>query len=162
MLWTEAFPPRDSAEPSRGSCSPTEGLLSAPAAGLLGWPGPSLSPDQPLLPRADRDWRAGGGPGAGPGALHPPPLRSAGSREDSAGGSGAPRVPTCEARYRWGRRSPAQGHRAGRVLMSTLQSIAGLWAALVARPASGRLPSLGCARDSGLVIRQSGLSSELS
>lgn len=42
--------------------------------------------------------------------------------------------------------------------MSTLQSIAGLWAALAARPASGRRPSLRCARDSGLVIRRSGLS----
>lgn len=55
LLWTEAFPPEDSAEPSRGSCSPTEGLLSAPAARLLGWRGPSLSPDQPLLSRAARD-----------------------------------------------------------------------------------------------------------
>lgn len=34
-------------------------------------PSPRSSPDQPLLPRAAWDWRAGGGPGAGLGTLHP-------------------------------------------------------------------------------------------
>lgn len=38
-------------------------------------PGPRSSPDQPLLPLAAWDWRAGGGPEAGPGTLHPLPLQ---------------------------------------------------------------------------------------
>lgn len=81
----------------------------------LGLPGcsrraeaPRLSPDQPLLPPAAWDWRAGGGPGRGR-APFIPRRRSAGSRADSASRSGAPRVPTRRARYRWGRR-PQPGH----------------------------------------------------
>lgn len=53
----------------------TEGTKGTDCPFETNRPGPRSSPDQPLLPRAAWDWRVGGGPGAGPGTLHPLPLQ---------------------------------------------------------------------------------------
>lgn len=152
LLWTEAFPPQKTQLSPPGAAAPLPRgslALPRPVCWVGGAPGsPRTSPSSLGPPGIDG---RGAGPGRGP-APFIPRRRAPPRAEDSAGGSGAPRVPTREARYCCGRRSPARGHRAGRVLMSTLLSVAGLWAALVARPAPGRRPSRRRARDSRPVI----------
>jgi hypothetical protein len=137
LLWPEAFP-----QPTKAQVSPPRAPPMGSFMLLLPLCCKSAKPRvQPLLPQAARDWRAGGGPGAGPGALHPPPLLSllqpcaqpAASRADRTGPSRAPRVPTHEARYRWGRRPTSSGELGGQSPTVPLPVRSGIWAAPLRR-----------------------------